>query len=129
MPAGFGTVHQHSSSPRAGGRRVPHDAGDHHELQGETARNPIKKLTERERDRSPEKEKARRDLVELAGGAVVVAGEEHAAEGVAEGLHEAELPGHERPRRRRLHQMQLVQCPAIVAIAPNHQIKNQSNGG
>lgn len=55
---------------------------------------------------------ARAYLVELAGGAVVVARQEHAAERVAEGLHEAEVPGHEGARRRRLHQMQLVQCAA-----------------
>lgn len=54
------------------------------------------------------------DLVELSGGAVVVARQEHAAERVAEGLHQAQLLGHERPRRRRLHQMQLVQCAATT---------------
>lgn len=52
-------------------------------------------------------------LVEFAGRAVVVARQEHAAERVAEGLNQAEVPRHEGPRRRRLHQMQLVQCAAV----------------
>jgi hypothetical protein len=57
-------------------------------------------------------------LVEGAGGAVVVAREEHAAERVAEGLDEAQVPGHEGARRRRLHQMQLVQCAARAEAEP-----------
>ena len=58
------------------------------------------------------RQERRDDLVELAGGAVLVAREEHAAERVAEGLHQAQVLGNEGARRRRLHQMQLVQCAA-----------------